>query len=259
MLCLIMWAATAGFQAKWDVGPSGLSGLSIAASLLLFILSVILFTIPMLYIKKNMAKLTNDQNADLFLRERRSAWVLNGIGVFISLLMAAISTGSAFTTAGCKNPDDDPNEGKGDNFKDALPIFCGTKKTASILFWVVFFSWMGSIAEIMLNNKNLIKKSGRKSGTRDPPFQAPDADQEAGYGYAKETYQSDASNRTYDDSSAPLTGRTVNPFEPEPGNPYDRVSDNDDDNNPFSHPAISEPEFVYKPGMYSSSADAYHK
>lgn len=26
LLCLIMWAATAGFQAKWDVGPSGLSG-----------------------------------------------------------------------------------------------------------------------------------------------------------------------------------------------------------------------------------------
>lgn len=205
------------------------------------------------------AFIDNYQNADLFLRERRSAWVLNGVGVFISLLMAAISTGSAFTTAGCKNPDDDPNEGKGDDFKDALPIFCGTKKTASILFWVVFFSWMGSIAEIMLNNKNLIKKSGRKSGTRDPPFEAPDADQEAGYGYAKETYQSDASNRTYDDSSAPLTGRTVNPFEPEPGNPYDRVSDNEDDNNPFSHPAISEPEFVYKPGMYSSSADAYHK
>lgn len=26
LLCLIMWAATAGFQAKWEVGPSGLSG-----------------------------------------------------------------------------------------------------------------------------------------------------------------------------------------------------------------------------------------
>lgn len=25
-LCLILWAVTAGYQAKWDVGPSGLSG-----------------------------------------------------------------------------------------------------------------------------------------------------------------------------------------------------------------------------------------
>lgn len=179
----------------------------------------------------------------------------------MSLLLAAITTGSAFTTPGCKNPDDDPNEGKGDDFKDALSIFCGTKKAAAILFWVVFFSWMGSITEIMLNNKTLIKKS-RKSGVRDPPFTAPDNDEEAAagsYGYSKETYQSNASSRTYDDSSEPLTGgKSINPFEPEPGNPYDRVSMEDDNHNdPFSHPQMPEPEFVYRPGMYSSAADAY--
>ena len=191
--------------------------------------------------------------------------MLNGAGALISLLLAAITTGSAFTTPGCKNPDDDPNEGKGDDFKDALPVFCGTKKAASILFWVVFFSWIGSIVEITLNNKTLIKK-GRKSGVRDPPFTAPDvdADDEAsagGYGYNKETYNSTASSRTYDESAAPLTGgRAVNPFEPEPGNPYDKVSMEDthnDSRDPFSHPQMPEPEFVYKPGMYSSAADAY--
>ncbi|TIB43108.1 hypothetical protein E3P86_00085 [Wallemia ichthyophaga] len=248
LLCLIMWAATAGFQAKWEVGPSGLSGLSLAVSLLLLIMSTVLFTIPMLYAKRNMLK-----NADLFLKERRSAWVLNGAGVLISLLLAAITTGSAFTTPGCENPDDDPHEGKGDYFKNALSTFCGTKKAAAILFWIVFFSWMGSIAEIMLNSKTLIKK-GRKSGVRDPPFTAPDMDEEAaagGYGYSKETYQPNTS-RPYDDSSEPLTsGQTINPFEPEPGNPYDRVSMEENHKDPFSHPQMPEPGFVYRPGMYS--------
>ncbi|TIA89272.1 hypothetical protein E3P81_03001 [Wallemia ichthyophaga] len=242
LLCLIMWAATAGFQAKWEVGPSGLSG-----SQLTFADNVDCF------IHDTNALREEEYAQDLFLKERRSAWVLNGAGVLISLLLAAITTGSAFTTPGCENPDDDPHEGKGDDFKNALSTFCGTKKAAAILFWIVFFSWMGSIAEIMLNSKTLIKK-GRKSGVRDPPFTAPDMDEEAaagGYGYSKETYQPNTS-RPYDDSSEPLTsGQTINPFEPEPGNPYDRVSMEENHKDPFSHPQMPEPGFVYRPGMYS--------
>lgn len=49
-----------------------------------------------------------------------------------------IDTISAWTERGCKNPDDDPNADKGDDFKKGLPGWCNTKKAGSIFLWLVF-------------------------------------------------------------------------------------------------------------------------
>lgn len=42
----------------------------------------------------------------------------------------------AWTQAGCKNADNDPNADKGDDYKAALPGWCRTKKAGVIFFWL---------------------------------------------------------------------------------------------------------------------------
>jgi hypothetical protein len=49
-----------------------------------------------------------------------------------------IVTISAWTEPGCKNPDKDPHEKLGDDFKNALGGWCNTKKAAAIFLWLAF-------------------------------------------------------------------------------------------------------------------------
>ena len=101
-----------------------------------------------------------------------------------------IVTISAWTEAGCKNADNDPNADKGDDFKDGLPGWCNTKKAAAIFFWLAFgmyahkqssallmpclASWLASLILLIL-----YWRSGKlHTGPRDPPFQRPDVDEE---------------------------------------------------------------------------------
>lgn len=49
-----------------------------------------------------------------------------------------IVTISAWTEPGCKNPDNDPNQDKGDDFKKGLDGWCSTKKAAGVFFWLAF-------------------------------------------------------------------------------------------------------------------------
>ena len=93
------------------------------------------------------------------LKEVRVGFILTGMGVTFSLLIAYvlfsnarpypplthtrtisfIVTISAWTQPGCKDASKDPNaEALGDDFKNALPGWCSTKKAAAIFFWFAF-------------------------------------------------------------------------------------------------------------------------
>lgn len=72
-----------------------------------------------------------------FLGVPRVMLILHAFGTFIMLLSAFIVTISAWTSKGCKNPDDDPHASLGDEFKDGLKQWCTTKKASAIFDWQV--------------------------------------------------------------------------------------------------------------------------
>ena len=99
-------------------------------------------------------------------------------------------TVSAWTEAGCKNANNDPNaEANGDDFKNALPGWCSTKKAGAIFFWIAFCQslafffffrksllflivfWVGSLGMLVLDWKS--GKLFAHYNPRDAPFDPP--------------------------------------------------------------------------------------
>lgn len=110
--------------------------------------------------------------------------------------------------------------------------------------------WSLSMLHVFLRNKNLTKSG--KSTSKDPPFIVPSNDEEGIVG---------GYNKEDEEENEPFnTNASINPFEPEPGNPYDnvkvqsysKVSNDDHYSNPFHHPQMQEQDFIYEPGMYSN-------
>ena len=56
----------------------------------------------------------------------------------LSVFRRFITTISAWTEPGCKNPDNDPHASLGDDFKKGLDGFCSTKKAGAVFFWLAF-------------------------------------------------------------------------------------------------------------------------
>ncbi|KAF9048486.1 hypothetical protein BJ165DRAFT_1414320 [Panaeolus papilionaceus] len=164
-LAMCCFASAASFQAKWKVGPSGLSGFAIFISIFGMFLSAFMLFVPVLYEKYDkFIQLART------LKEVRVGFILTGTGVTFSLLISFITTISAWTQPGCKNPDNDPHaEELGDKFKLGLDGFCNTKKAAAIFFWLVFICWAISLALLIMD-----WRSGKLQGPRDPPFQRPE-------------------------------------------------------------------------------------
>ncbi|KAF8825026.1 hypothetical protein HHX47_DHR7000658 [Lentinula edodes] len=113
-LAMACFASVAAFQAKWGVGPSGLSGFTLFITILGMLLSAFMLVIPVLY--ENF-----------------------------------IVTISAWTEPGCKNPDNDPHADKGDAFKSGLSGWCSTKKAAAIFLWLAFVFWAASVILLIIN------------------------------------------------------------------------------------------------------------
>jgi len=163
-LAMCCMASVASFQAKFDVGPSGLSGFAIFISVLGILLPVFLLLVPVIDVKYGRL-----QRLARALSEVRVGFILSGAGSAIGLLIAFIVTISAWTQAGCKNPDNDPHaKDRPDGFKNGLSGWCGTKKAAAIFFWLAFGFWAASLVLNILDWRN-----GRTSRPRDPPFQPP--------------------------------------------------------------------------------------
>ncbi|KAF9470898.1 hypothetical protein BDN70DRAFT_888639 [Pholiota conissans] len=163
-LAMACFAGVASFQAKWHVGPSGLTGFAIFISIAGMFLSAFMLFVPVAYEKYD--KFIRLARA---LKEVRVGFILTGTGVTISLLIAFIVTISAWTQPGCKDASKDPHaEANGDDFKKGLPGWCSTKKAGAIFFWFAFAFWVASAVMLVLD-----WRSGKLHAHRDPPFQRP--------------------------------------------------------------------------------------
>ncbi|KAG5716478.1 hypothetical protein E4T56_gene9642 [Termitomyces sp. T112] len=164
-LAMACFASVASFQAKWKVGPSGLTGFALFISITGMFLSAFMLAVPVVNEKHD--KLVRLARA---LKEVRVGFILTGTGVAASLLISFIVTISAWTQPGCKNPDNDPHKDLGDDFKKGLDRFCSSKKAGAIFFWLAFGFWAASLVLLVLD-----WRSGKltASGPRDPPFRVP--------------------------------------------------------------------------------------
>ncbi|KAJ8590458.1 hypothetical protein M405DRAFT_736800 [Rhizopogon salebrosus TDB-379] len=84
-LAMACFASVASFQAKWKIGPSGLSGFAIFVSVSGIFLALFLLCVPVVYEKYD--KLTRLARA---LKEVRVGFILVGSGSIFSLLIACV-------------------------------------------------------------------------------------------------------------------------------------------------------------------------
>lgn len=163
-LSMACFASVAAFQAKWNVGPSGLTGFTLFVTILGMFLSAFMMFVPVIYEKYD--KLARLARA---LKELRIGFILTGIGTGFSLLIAFIVTISAWTQPGCKNPDNDPHaEPLGDDFRNGLPGWCNTKKAGAVFLWLAFGFWLASAIYLIIQ-----WRSNKHSGLHDSPFAPP--------------------------------------------------------------------------------------
>ncbi|KAA1467359.1 hypothetical protein DENSPDRAFT_832379 [Dentipellis sp. KUC8613] len=225
-LAMCCFASVAAFQAKFHVGPSGLTGFALFVSITGIFLALFLMLVPVVYEKYD--KLTRLARA---LKEVRVSFILTGTGVTFSLLLAFITTISAWTQPGCKDASKDPNADKGDSFKNGLPSWCSTKKAGAIFFWLAFAFWAASFVLAVFD-----WRSGKSSRPRDPPFHPP-ADED--YGDEESAYEivPAARKATTDESNS-----LESPFS---------------DNNRYSGSTAVVPEVGYtNPNKYTASPTA---
>jgi len=151
------------------------------------------------------------------MKEVRVGFILAGTGVSLSLLLAFIVTISAWSEAGCKNPDNDPNASKGDSFKQGLSGFCTTKKAGAIFLWFTFVAWSGTLVLTVLDWRN--GKSHRTA--RDPAFVPPtpsiaegEEDDEVGTldGSYKEVPVRQSTLRDEEAQDSPFADRNASPY-----------------------------------------------
>ncbi|EKM57846.1 uncharacterized protein PHACADRAFT_251725 [Phanerochaete carnosa HHB-10118-sp] len=166
-IAMCCFASVASFQAQHHVGPSGLSGFALFISISGMFYSLFLLMVPVIYEKY-------DKGARLAraLNEIRVGFILTATGVVASLLIAFITTISAWTEPGCKDASKDPNaKAGGDSFVKGLPGWCSTKKAGCVFFWFAFGAWLGTLTLTLLDWRN-----GKNSRARDPPFVPPAED-----------------------------------------------------------------------------------
>jgi len=126
--------------------------------------SALMLTVPVIYEKYD--KLVRAARA---LKEVRVAFILTGTGVAFSLLIAFITTISAWTEPGCKNPANDPHaKQNGEVFQSNLPGWCNAKKAGAVFFWLAFVFWTASLGLLIY-----YWRTGRLNTSRDPTFIPP--------------------------------------------------------------------------------------
>ncbi|KAG6882853.1 hypothetical protein C0992_010485, partial [Termitomyces sp. T32_za158] len=162
-LAMACFASVASFQAKWKVGPSGLTGFALFISIMGMFLSAFMLAVPVVNEKHD--KLVRLARA---LKEVRVGFILTGVGVAASLLISDL----------------------GDDFKKGLDGFCSSKKAGAVFFWLAFGEpflptprlvclpntastgfWAASLVLLVLDWRS--GKLTTHSRARDPPFRVP--------------------------------------------------------------------------------------
>ena len=212
------------------------------------VLSLFLLLVPVVYEKYD--KLARLSRA---LKEVRVGFILNGSGTVLNLLIAYVSslllvralndpnssfitTISAWTQPGCKDPENDPHAGdRDDGFKDGLPNWCNTKRAGAIFFWLGFISWTASFVLTVMD-----WRAGKSSRPRDPPFTRP-AEVDDGYDDAAD--EESAYNRPVGHRDS-----TIDQARPE----VNKYSSSAPSIPPISFPDSSTPPPIPQPGGYTS-------
>ncbi|KAI6129907.1 hypothetical protein EV401DRAFT_1927238 [Pisolithus croceorrhizus] len=116
-LSMACFASVASFQAKWGVGPSGLSGFALFVSVAGIFLSAFMLFVPVIYEKYDKFESSSP-----------------GVGCTFSLLIA-----------------NDPHASLGSDYVAALPSWCSTKKAGCIFFWLAFGFWLASLILLIID------------------------------------------------------------------------------------------------------------
>ncbi|KAG8690707.1 hypothetical protein FRC09_011876, partial [Ceratobasidium sp. 395] len=158
-------------EAKWKVGPSGLTGFALFVGVTSFLLSAFLLAVPVAYDRWD--KLVRLARA---LQEVRVMFILATTGLVWSLLISFITTISAFTQPGCKNADNDPHAGLGDAYKKQLGGWCSTKKAGAVFFWLAFAAWVATFVVAVLEWRSGKVRGRRRDTGREEGFVPPVVD-----------------------------------------------------------------------------------
>ncbi|KAK0469956.1 uncharacterized protein EV420DRAFT_1258036 [Desarmillaria tabescens] len=172
-LAMACFASVASFQAKYGVGPSGLSSFTLFLTVLGMLVASVMLAVPVIYEKYD--KLATLARA---MKVLRVGFILTGAETSLSLLIAFVVTISAWTQAGCKNADNDPNADKSEDFKNGLPGWCNTKKAGAIFLWLAFVFWTASLGLLIWEWRKSGGRPLRGRKPQDEPF-APPMDHES--------------------------------------------------------------------------------
>ncbi|KAF7312174.1 WD-REPEATS-REGION domain-containing protein [Mycena indigotica] len=234
-LAMCCFASVAAFQAKWNVGPSGLSGLAIFLSLTGIFLPLFMLLVPVAY--ERYDKVIRLARA---LKEVRVGFILTGTGTTFALLIAQVFIFSlsplqdSLKLASRLPYLHSPNPAAKMQIKTRMQ----TKGMLSSRdYLAAFIFWAASLTLLVLD-----WRSGKlHSGPRDPPFTHPTqeaTDYEMDYDPDDEEYQHipparrTAASDTYDNNSTP-----PNPFSDQ--NRYSAGRPSVDAYGAFSDPAPS--------------------
>ncbi|KAF5382012.1 hypothetical protein D9615_004185 [Tricholomella constricta] len=156
-LAMACFASVAAFQARWKVGPSGLSGFALFISIAGMFLSAFMLLIPVLYEKYD--KFVRLARA---LKEVRVGFILTGTGTTASLLIAPVAR--TLTTIRTRT--------SATTLRRASMAGAARKKAAAIFFWLAFAFWLASFILLILD-----WRSGKlhTAHPRDPPFARPES------------------------------------------------------------------------------------
>ncbi|KAI5474233.1 hypothetical protein MNV49_003863, partial [Pseudohyphozyma bogoriensis] len=180
-ILLCIYIAIATFQKKWGVGPSFLTAFAIFMAVEGIIHGTLFLATPLMY-----ERFTWLRGLARGLRQVRAAAIINGAQSLFMLLMAVITTVSAYT-AGCKDPSKDPHADL-DGYTDAMGGFCRNKRAAAAFWWFNLIAWLTTLAFVILNWRS-VRRNPQSSGFVIPGSQFPADDEEV---FA---YQSDAEQR----------------------------------------------------------------
>ncbi len=170
LVTLLIAVYMATFQSKWIGSPSGLTGLILFLASASLLASLVFLIVPIIYERSGYKTMKGFTRA---LSEARVGMVCNGIFGFLLLILAVTQTISAYTSAGCKDPKNDPHAGGKDraDFVDQLGGWCRTKRAEAAFCWFLWVTWFLSLLLFLRQ-----WKLERKNGPRIPPFVHPNED-----------------------------------------------------------------------------------
>jgi len=134
------FGSVASFQAKWDVGPTSLTGIALFVSAMSLIISSFMLVVPEAYERDELGRLGK------VLEDPRVPFILDGSGTLGNLALGIVTSISAWTQPGCKNPANDPHAADRDQgFQDGLSNWCVTKQIGAVIFCTTTVLWATSL------------------------------------------------------------------------------------------------------------------